>query len=85
VRLDRALESIRFMADSVDQCVFNRTANANQCTVTLNGVLEEAAVTGRAASPATSSLFSQGAEQKLGRKEAANFHSVVAKLLYHES
>ena len=45
-------------------------------------VLEEAAVTGRAASPATSSLFSQGAEQKLGRKEAANFHSVVAKLLY---
>ena len=30
------LESIRFMADSVDQCVFNRTANANQCTVTLH-------------------------------------------------
>jgi len=82
VRLDRALESIRFMADSVDQCVFNRTANANQCTVTLNGVLEEAAVTGRAASPGASSLFSQGTEQKLGRKETANFHSVVAKLLH---
>ena len=48
----------------------------------LDGVLEEAAVTGRAASPATSSLFAEGAGQKLGRKEAANFHSVVAKLLY---
>eukprot|EP00602_Paraphysomonas_sp_CaronLab_P008157 CAMPEP_0185019264 /NCGR_PEP_ID=MMETSP1103-20130426/1881_1 /TAXON_ID=36769 /ORGANISM="Paraphysomonas bandaiensis, Strain Caron Lab Isolate" /LENGTH=144 /DNA_ID=CAMNT_0027549471 /DNA_START=97 /DNA_END=531 /DNA_ORIENTATION=- len=48
----------------------------------LDGVLEEAAVAGRAASPATSSLFSQSETQKLSRKETASFHSVVAKLLY---
>ena len=135
------LESIGFVANTVDQCVFNRTANGNQCTVTLHvddllvmsqdksdtvwlveqlkkqygevkycddsdmsyigmhvsvadgkavismkayldGVLEEAAVAGRAASPATSSLFSQSETQKLSRKETASFHSVVAKLLY---
>mmetsp|Transcript_19056 Transcript_19056/g.27460 ORF Transcript_19056/g.27460 Transcript_19056/m.27460 type:complete len:160 (+) Transcript_19056:862-1341(+) len=81
-RLLVRLESIGFVANTVDQCVFNRTANGNQCTVTLDGVLEEAAVAGRAASPATSSLFSQSETQKLSRKETASFHSVVAKLLY---
>jgi len=82
VRLDRALESIGFAVNPVDQCVFNRTVNGKQCTVTLEGVLEETGTTGGTASPATASLFIEKSEQKLGKRDAAEFHTVVAKLLY---
>ena len=135
------LESIGFAVNPVDQCVFNRTVNGKQCTVTLHvddllvmsqckedtewlvaklkqqygevkhctdhdmsyigmhinvqdgkavvsmrayleGVLEETGTTGGTASPATASLFIEKSEQKLGKRDAAEFHTVVAKLLY---